>query len=280
MPNYTILLIDYDPRGIERLRAPLERVGFRVEVATDGPAGIKRFHQLRPDLTLIEAMLPKKHGFDVCRELKSSIHGQNSAVFIVTSVYRGRKYRSEARHLHGCDEYLVRPISDEDLLAAVSRHVSLPDPSRSVDGGGEATEALDPEDAVLSIEAVDDEVPGAGFEVADPDPVEGTSLPPTTPTAGTIDREISDFNLVRLSPGLGADDSTPDPLSSRVVPRMRAGGPAIATARSRPRPARRPRPKPAPPPPQRATSHDQRMVLLAVVLLGLLGLMLAYIVFR
>ena len=43
MSDYTILLIDYDPRSIERLRAPLVQAGMRVEVAKDGLAGIKRF---------------------------------------------------------------------------------------------------------------------------------------------------------------------------------------------------------------------------------------------
>ena len=123
MSDYTILLIDYDPRSIERLRAPLVQAGMRVEVAKDGLTGIKRFHELRPDLTLIEAMIPKKHGFEVCQELKRTPHGQASAVLIITSVYKGRKYRTQAMHNYRCDEYLEKPITDEALVAIIQRHL-------------------------------------------------------------------------------------------------------------------------------------------------------------
>lgn len=119
MADYTILIIDYEPRSIELLRAPLERAGYRVEVATDGKAGIQRFHALRPSAVIIEAMLPKQHGFEVCKALKQTPHGILCPVMIATSVYRGRKYRHQATHLYSCDAYLEKPIADDDLITAV-----------------------------------------------------------------------------------------------------------------------------------------------------------------
>jgi CheY-like chemotaxis protein len=121
MPDYTILLIDYDPVSAERLRRPLARAGFGVEIATDGLSGISRFHEIEPDLTLIEAMIPKKHGFDVCKELKQTAHGQRSGVWILTSVYKGRKHRTAAFFNYKCDEYLEKPISEDALMEAVNR---------------------------------------------------------------------------------------------------------------------------------------------------------------
>ena len=129
MPNYTILVIDYDPRSVETLKIPLERAGFRVEVATDGLSGIRRFHEIRPDVTLIEAMIPRKHGFEVCSELKASPHGQASAVFIVTSVYKERRYRYQTKDEHQCDEVLEKPVSPEALLEAVTKYVRTTKPS-------------------------------------------------------------------------------------------------------------------------------------------------------
>ena len=96
-----------------------EREGYRVEVARDGFSGIDKFEEIRPDLTLVEAMLPKKHGFEVCQTLKRTQHGKNSLVFIITAVYKGRKYRWQARYDYGCDHYVERPITDEALLEAV-----------------------------------------------------------------------------------------------------------------------------------------------------------------
>ena len=119
MADYTILIIDYEPRSIQMLRAPLERAGYRVEVATDGQSGVHKFNALKPSAVIIEAMLPKRHGFEVCRELKQAAHGAVCPVMIATSVYRGRKYRHQATHQFLCDAYLEKPIADDDLISAV-----------------------------------------------------------------------------------------------------------------------------------------------------------------
>jgi len=116
-----ILIIDYEPRGIKQLSDPLGGAGYEIVLAKDGLAGIEIFKRERPDLTLIEAMLPKKHGFEVCQELKRTDHGRQTPIVIVTSVYKGRKYRSQAIHQHGCDEYLEKPIPAERLLEVVGR---------------------------------------------------------------------------------------------------------------------------------------------------------------
>jgi len=121
MANYTILLIDYEPRSIERFRDPLVAAGYTVEIATDGVSGIEAFHRLSPDMVLVEAMIPKKHGFEVCQELKRTPHGRRTPVLITTGVYKGRKYRTQALHIYGCDEYIEKPIAPEQLLEIVGK---------------------------------------------------------------------------------------------------------------------------------------------------------------
>jgi len=121
MPDYTILLIDYDPRSIERTTGLLVGAGYRVEVAKNGIDGLEAFKRLSPGLVLVEAMLPKKHGFEVCQEIKQSSDGANVPVVIFTAVYRGRKYRSQAFHLYKCDEYLEKPVPDAKLLEAIGK---------------------------------------------------------------------------------------------------------------------------------------------------------------
>jgi len=154
MQDYTILIIDYDPRSIERMRVPLERAGYKVEVALDGLKGMESFNTLLPQLTLIEAMIPKKHGFEVCQELKATPHGQKSPIFIVTSGYRGSKHRTNARHHYRCDEFLLKPINDDDLLAAVHRHVGSPEPvAAAAPATGQAVEIVDP-----ALSPVEDEI--------------------------------------------------------------------------------------------------------------------------
>jgi len=121
MANYTILLIDYEPRSIERFRDPLVAAGYTVELATDGVSGIEAFHRLNPDMVLVEAMIPKKHGFEVCQELKRTPHGRRTPILITTGVYKGRKYRTQALHIYGCDEYIEKPIAAEQLLETVGK---------------------------------------------------------------------------------------------------------------------------------------------------------------
>jgi len=123
MTQRKVLLIDYEPRSIEDTRRPLVEAGYQVEVAHDGVSGLEAFHRFHPDLVLVEAMLPKKHGFDVCREIKESDVGRDTPVVITTGVYRGRKYRNQALRNFGCDEYLEKPFTDDALLDACNRFI-------------------------------------------------------------------------------------------------------------------------------------------------------------
>ncbi len=118
-----ILIIDYEPRGIKQMYEPLKNAGYEILLAKDGVTGFQIFVKEKPDLVLIEAMLPKRHGFEVCLDMKRSEHG-NTPVVIVTSVYKGRKYRNQAIHQYQCDEYLEKPFAPEKLLETVDRMLS------------------------------------------------------------------------------------------------------------------------------------------------------------
>ena len=119
-----ILIIDYEPRGIKQMYEPLKNAGYEILLAKDGVTGFEIFLKENPDLVLIEAMLPKRHGFEVCLDMKRS-EQQGTPVIIVTSVYKGRKYRTQAIHQYRCNEYLEKPLAPETLLEAVDR--LLPD---------------------------------------------------------------------------------------------------------------------------------------------------------
>ena len=72
MNNQKILLIDYDPASISKTATPLTKAGYSVEVAKDGLSGLAAFERMKPALVLVEAMLPRKHGFEVCQEIKAT----------------------------------------------------------------------------------------------------------------------------------------------------------------------------------------------------------------
>lgn len=142
MSDYTILLIDYDPRSIEHIRGLLSAAGHRVEVAKNGIAGLESFREHEPSLVLVEAMLPKKHGFEVCQEIKASPAGKSVPVILITAVYRGRKYRSQAFHIYKCDEYLEKPIADDKLVEVVNGFLQRAPGGASATGTPKRTEPV------------------------------------------------------------------------------------------------------------------------------------------
>jgi len=125
----TVLLIDYDPVGIERVRRLLSSAGYQTAVARDGIAGIHAFERLKPDLTLVKGLLPRKHGFEVCRVLKNTRFGKDLPVIVITSPTTA--WKQELR-MTGCDAFLEKPYSDDALLATVRRFTENGRPSAVV----------------------------------------------------------------------------------------------------------------------------------------------------
>jgi CheY-like chemotaxis protein len=119
----TVLLIDYYPRSISRIRTVLQSSGYRVVVAHDADEGVKEFGKCEPDLTLIQDLLPKGHGYELCRELKESGHGQRTPVILLTAPRSGGR-RHELLQTR-CDDFVEKPFTDDGLLAAVRK--ILPD---------------------------------------------------------------------------------------------------------------------------------------------------------
>jgi CheY-like chemotaxis protein len=128
MPDYTILIIDYEPASIEKLRAILEKVGYRVETAADGTTGTDRFNELEPVMAFIEELLPRKTGLDTCRELKATPLGARTPIVILGSRFRGNRAQSAALGHYRGDEYLAKPVTEDDVAALVERF-AIPRPT-------------------------------------------------------------------------------------------------------------------------------------------------------
>lgn len=112
-----ILLVDYDPRSIETLAALFEPAGFVVTTAADGLAAWEKYQLERPDLVVLEAILPRLHGFDLTKRIVQDSRGA-VPVIIITGLYRGPQYRHEALTAFGAAEYMEKPIDEARLLQA------------------------------------------------------------------------------------------------------------------------------------------------------------------
>lgn len=99
----------------------LERAGFRVEAVQDGRAALEFLERGRPDLVLLDLLLPGIHGFDLCRMIKARTAPRPVPVVMMTGVYKSVQYQVEAQLKYQADDFLVKPFKPEDLIAKILR---------------------------------------------------------------------------------------------------------------------------------------------------------------
>jgi two-component system, OmpR family, response regulator RegX3 len=109
-----ILVVDDEQSYRDALTVALEREGFRVEVAADGAEAIARFDAVRPALVLLDVMLPRISGIDVCRELRS-----RSQVPIIMVTARNAEIDAVVGLEVGADDYVTKPFRLRELVARV-----------------------------------------------------------------------------------------------------------------------------------------------------------------
>jgi TonB family protein len=127
MVTKKILIVDYDQNSLASLQGTLAGLGYQVLTAADGQAGWDKYNKECPDLVLMEAMLPKVHGFELCQRITCERNSQ-ATVFIMTGVYKDRVYRTEALRTYGASEYFEKPLKMAELLASVEAVLGKPAP--------------------------------------------------------------------------------------------------------------------------------------------------------
>lgn len=118
MTGKKILVVDYDSDDLKALVRLFGDNGFEVVQAADGLAAWDKVKNERPDLVVLEAMLPKLHGFDLAKRIHQDSRG-TIPVVVVTGVYRGTQYRNEALTSLGASAFFEKPWDGPALLAAV-----------------------------------------------------------------------------------------------------------------------------------------------------------------
>lgn len=114
----SVLLVDYDPRSIRRLRKVLRECGVQALLATNGHAAIDAFKTCNPDLVVVQDLLPGPHGFEVCKQIKA-IEGDRAQPVVL--LFSPRPGRRNAARASGCDAILDKPFDDQALVALVRR---------------------------------------------------------------------------------------------------------------------------------------------------------------
>jgi two-component system, OmpR family, phosphate regulon response regulator PhoB len=113
----TILIIEDDPDIVELVQYNLEREGFRVVTATDGESGLREATTRKPNLILLDLMLPGINGLEVCRLLKQREETSPCSVIMLTA--KGEESDIVLGLEMGSDDYVSKPFSPKELLARV-----------------------------------------------------------------------------------------------------------------------------------------------------------------
>ena len=114
MSNGKILVVDDDKNICELLRLYLENDGYTVSLAYDGESALKVFQEFRPDIILLDIMLPKMDGWQVCREIRKT---SETPIIMVTA--KGETFDKVLGLELGADDYIVKPFETKEVVARI-----------------------------------------------------------------------------------------------------------------------------------------------------------------
>ena len=130
MAGELVLLVDDEPSIAQLARMYLERDGFRVESVSDGEAALEAADRQQPALIVLDVMLPKLDGFEVCRRLRAS---QNPAAILMLTARDEDIDKILGLEL-GADDYLTKPFNPRELVARVKAILRRGEHSAKLDG--------------------------------------------------------------------------------------------------------------------------------------------------
>ncbi len=114
MENTKILIVDDERNICELIRLYVEKEGFKAITAYDGDEALMKFNAENPDIVLLDIMLPKKDGWQVCREIRSK---SNTPVIMLTA--KGELFDKVLGLELGADDYIIKPFEPKELIARI-----------------------------------------------------------------------------------------------------------------------------------------------------------------
>ena len=113
----SILIADDDANIVLALRFLMEKEGYRVRVATDGDAAIEAIGKYRPDIVVLDVMMPRRNGIEVCAAIRADPALKGTRIIMLTAKGMGRERDRGLRA--GADEYITKPFSTREVLDRV-----------------------------------------------------------------------------------------------------------------------------------------------------------------
>jgi DNA-binding response OmpR family regulator len=112
-----VLIADDEPNIVTSLEYLMDRNGYEVRVARDGEEALAQINTFRPDLVLLDVMMPLKSGFEVCQKIRENEAWRHIKIILLTA--KGRETEISKGLALGADAYTTKPFSTRDLVSKV-----------------------------------------------------------------------------------------------------------------------------------------------------------------
>lgn len=116
---HKILIADDEPNIVVSLEYLMKREGFDVRVAANGDDALAQVAEFAPDLVLLDIMLPRRNGFEVCQQLRADPRWRSLKIVMLTA--KGRDMEMQKGLALGADVYITKPFSTKELVARVKQ---------------------------------------------------------------------------------------------------------------------------------------------------------------
>src|SRR4051794_11352551 len=104
-----VLIVDDNPQGVELLEAYLDQFGCELKTAGDGEAALRIVKEWKPDLVLLDIMMPKMSGFEVCKRLRATPATKDVSILMVTALDQSADIERAVEA--GTDDFLTKPVN-------------------------------------------------------------------------------------------------------------------------------------------------------------------------
>jgi len=113
----SILVVEDEPNIVLSLQFLMKKAGFDVRVARDGEEALQAVERRAPDMVLLDVMIPKRDGYDVCQTIRSNPEWSDIHIIMLTA--KGRDVDREKGLALGANDYVTKPFSTRDLTEKV-----------------------------------------------------------------------------------------------------------------------------------------------------------------
>ena len=119
----SVLVVDDEASIVLSLEFLMKQAGFRVRVANDGEAALAAVAEDPPDLILLDAMMPKRNGFDVCQTIRANPDWSRVRILMLTA--KGRDVERDKGLALGADDYITKPFSTREVVDRVKQLLAI-----------------------------------------------------------------------------------------------------------------------------------------------------------